>query len=191
MSRGRDKFAKFKKPIGTISKFYSFLPDKMLEHIWNRAERRYGYYGNVKRYCILKAKSKNCGDAVMIGPYVEIRSKENLSLGNNVSINRNSYIDAYGEIEIGNDVAIAHQCSIISFNHSSERCVSRSNLESIGKKITIGNNVWIGAGARILAGVTIGDDAIIAAGAVVTKDVAPETIVGGVPAKFIKNVYED
>ena len=54
--------------------------------------------------------------------------------------------------------------------------------------IHIGKNVWIGANATVLAGVTIGDGAIVAAGAVVNKDVAPRTIVGGVPAKLIKRI---
>jgi len=54
--------------------------------------------------------------------------------------------------------------------------------------IHIGKNVWIGANATVLAGVTIGDGAVVAAGAVVTKDVQPNTIVGGVPAKFIKKI---
>ncbi|WP_417510584.1 acyltransferase [Methylophaga sp.] len=57
--------------------------------------------------------------------------------------------------------------------------------------VTIEKNVWIGANATILPGVTIGEDAVIAAGAVVTKDVLPGTIVGGVPAKFIKNIDVD
>ena len=56
--------------------------------------------------------------------------------------------------------------------------------------IHIGKNVWIGANATILAGVTIGDGAVVAAGAVVTKDVEPNTIVGGIPAKIIKKIEE-
>ena len=54
--------------------------------------------------------------------------------------------------------------------------------------IHIGKNVWIGANATVLAGVTVGDGAVVAAGAVVTKDVEPNTIVGGVPAKLIKRL---
>ena len=56
------------------------------------------------------------------------------------------------------------------------------------KRIVVGKNVWIGSNATILAGVTIGDNAVVAAGAVVTKDVEANTIVGGVPAKFIKKI---
>ena len=70
-----------------------------------------------------------------------------------------------------------------------KRTQARGNL--LPGKITVGENVWIGANATILAGVTIGDGAIIAAGAVVTKDVQPNTIVGGVPAKYLKDVEID
>lgn len=57
--------------------------------------------------------------------------------------------------------------------------------------ITIGNNVWIGANVTILPGVTVGEDAVIAAGAVVTSDVAAGTVVGGVPAKFLKSIDDE
>ena len=59
-----------------------------------------------------------------------------------------------------------------------------------GKPIVIGKNVWIGANVTVLGGVTIGDNAIVAAGAVVTKDVPENTIVGGIPTKVIKSIYD-
>ena len=64
----------------------------------------------------------------------------------------------------------------------------RLTASNAGMPITIGNDVWIGGNSTILPGVTIGDGAVVAAGAVVTKDVEPNTIVGGVPAKVIKKI---
>lgn len=189
--RGRELFSKFSPVLNMISRIYRILPNVYTNHLWNKIQPKYGYFAMGIRYSILKAKCKSCGDCIMVGPFVEIRDMGKLSLGNGVSVNRGCYIDAFGEIEIGDHVAIAHNTSILSFNHTSKRGYNRGDLSSVGSKIKINDNVWIGAGVRILSGVTIGNDSIVAAGAVVTKDVEPEVIVGGVPAKYIKNVYED
>ena len=78
------------------------------------------------------------------------------------------------------------------FTYVSENLFNETSYaDDEGHKIVIGNDVWIGAGALLLAGVRIGDGAIVAAGAVVTKDVEPYTIVGGVPAKVIKKRFTD
>ncbi|GAB2518759.1 hypothetical protein GCM10027267_14350 [Paramicrobacterium agarici] len=97
------------------------------------------------------------------------------------------YLDASGGIEIGSDVSIAHSTTIMSTNHTwlDEKIPIRDQPVSLERTI-IENDVWIGAGVRILAGVTIGSGAVVAAGAVVTANVPAHTIVGGVPAKVIK-----
>ena len=77
---------------------------------------------------------------------------------------------------------IAANAQLISNNHDLQ-----DHALLICKPVHICRNAWIGAGATILPGVTVGENAVVAAGAVVTKDVAPNTIVGGNPAKFIKN----
>ena len=90
---------------------------------------------------------------------------------------------AAGGITIDDGVMIGPNVRIVTDNHDfANRMVLRC------KPVHIGRNAWIGVGAIILPGVTIGDNAVVAAGAVVTKDVAPNTIVGGNPAKFIKNI---
>lgn len=106
-------------------------------------------------------------------------------IGKNVFINFDCVFLDLGGITIEDDVFIAPKVSLLSEGHPTS-IKDRHSL--IPKAIHIKKNAWIGAGATILPGVTIGENAVVAAGAVVSKDVAPNTIVGGVPAKFIKNI---
>lgn len=110
---------------------------------------------------------------------------KNIHLGKNVFINCDCKFQDQGGIYIGNDVLIGHNVVLATLNHE-ENPEKRGNL--CPSPIKIGNKVWIGSNATILPGVTIGDGAIIAAGAVVTKDVSEKTVVGGVPAKLIKKI---
>jgi acetyltransferase-like isoleucine patch superfamily enzyme len=108
-----------------------------------------------------------------------------ISLGKNVFINHAcSFLDM-GGIVIEDDVLIGPKVNIITENHPSN---PGDRKALITKSVTIKRNVWIGAGAIILPGVTIGENSIVAAGAVVSKDVPANTIVGGIPAKFIKSI---
>ena len=112
---------------------------------------------------------------------------KNITLGKRVFINSGCCFQDQGGIEIGDDVLIGQQVVIATLNHdlSPEK---RGNM--MPKPVKIGNKVWIGAHATILAGVTIGDNSVVAAGAVVTKNVPPNTVVAGVPAKVIKEIGE-
>jgi acetyltransferase-like isoleucine patch superfamily enzyme len=107
------------------------------------------------------------------------------TIGKNVFINHGcSFLDL-GGITIEDNVLIGPQVKLVTENHP----VDPSNRKSLDlKSIHIGKNVWLGAGAIILPGVTVGENSIVAAGAVVTKDVPSNTIVGGVPAKVIKQI---
>ncbi|MBX3639271.1 MAG: hypothetical protein KF888_02005 [Nitrosomonas sp.] len=92
----------------------------------------------------------------------------------------------YGGVQIGSDVLMGPDVKIITRNHLFEDPTIRiSDQGTLFRTITIGNDVWIGANVIILPGVNIGNGSVIAAGAVVAKDVMPFTIVGGVPAKVI------
>lgn len=114
-----------------------------------------------------------------IGAYIVRPTK--LKIGSHTHLNRGCFIQCAAPIEIGDNVSISFRCNIIAGGHD----VNSPDFVGEHKPIKIGNHVWIGAAATILRGVTVGDGAVICAGAVVTKDVPPFAIVGGVPAKII------
>lgn len=110
---------------------------------------------------------------------------KNIQFGQNVFVNSGCHFQDQGGIKIGDGVLIGHNVVLATINHDLDSAQNRKNHYA---PITIGNHVWIGSNATILSGVTIGDWAVVAAGAVVTRDVPPRTIVGGVPAKVIKTI---
>lgn len=109
----------------------------------------------------------------------------NIHIGKNVFINSCCQFQDQGGIFIGNDCLIGHSVVMATLNHDFNPA-KRQNLHHA--PIKLGNGVWVGAHATITAGVTIGDNAIVAAGAVVTKDVPANVVVGGVPARIIKHI---
>lgn len=118
----------------------------------------------------------------LMAPTSVVRGK-NVKIGKNVVIQTNSLFMSAGGITIEDDVLVAANAQLISNNHAPEE-----HQILTCKPVVLKRNCWIGAGATILPGVTVGENAVVAAGAVVTKDVAPNTIVGGNPAKFIKSI---
>ncbi len=113
---------------------------------------------------------------------------KNITIGKNVFINSGCHFQDQGGITIGNDVLIGHNVVLATINHDLAPSQNRKNHYA---PITISNNVWIGSNATILPGIRIGEWAVVAAGAVVTKNVDPYTVVGGNPAKLIKTVEKE
>ena len=110
-----------------------------------------------------------------------------IKIGSNCSINPFCLLDGYGGITIGNNVRIANHTTIVSANHNfldKQKLIRQQGIT--GKGITIEDDVWIGAGARIMDGITIQKGAVIGAGSVVTKNIKSYSVVVGVPAKTIK-----
>ena len=110
---------------------------------------------------------------------------KNIHVGKNVFINSGCQFQDQGGIFISDGALIGHSVVIATLNHRMDPAHRQDLLHA---PVHIGKGVWIGAHATILAGVSIGDNAVVAAGAVVTKDVPPDTIVGGVPARIIKSI---
>lgn len=141
------------------------------------------------RYLCIQRLASSCGERVIVFPYVIIKNCENLCVGNNVSIHEFTYIDSFGGVPIGNGVAISHNVSIISFDHDiSNINYNHKDSGSISVKVSIEDNVWLGAGSRILKDVTIRTGSVVGAGFVVTKDCPAYTVFCGVPAKPVKSM---
>lgn len=112
---------------------------------------------------------------------------KNITVGKNVFINSGCHFQDQGGISIGDGTLIGHNVVLATLNHG----ISPDERHDLfPAPIHIGKNVWIGANATVLPGVTIGDNAVIAAGAVVTKDVPANVVVGGIPAKGICSVFD-
>lgn len=127
----------------------------------------------------------NVGEGFTLFPPFTSDCGANLHIGANVFVNSGCRFQDQGGIWIGDECLIGHNVVLASLNHPLDPDDRHSLLPA---PIRIGKNVWIGSNATVLAGVTIGDDAVVAAGAVVTKDVPARTVVGGVPAKVIKEL---
>ncbi len=110
---------------------------------------------------------------------------QNITIGQRTFINMGCSFQDWGGITIGDDCLIGHHCTICTVNHSK---VPERRGDMTCSPVAIGNKVWVGANVTILPGVSIGDGAIIAAGAVVNNDVPPNTIVAGVPARYLKQI---
>ncbi|AWG32045.1 DapH/DapD/GlmU-related protein [Burkholderia cenocepacia] len=127
-------------------------------------------------------------DGFMLIPPFHATGGAGMKLGRNVFVNQNCTFYDLGGLEIGDDVMIGPNVGLITSGHPVEPSRRRDGV--IAKPIVIERNVWIGAGATIIGGVTIGENAVVAAAAVVTRDVPPNTLVGGNPAKIIRSIAE-
>ena len=174
-----------------------------------------GAFGTVLRYKYWKARCRKCGAHISIDKGVTFMGAENIELGDHISLMARSYVYAHnggfvrignwvsvntnvqigaadsGEIIIGNDAIIGPNVVIRASNHVYDRVdIPIREQGHSGGKIVIEDDVWIASNAVVLPDVVIGKGAVVAAGAVVTSDVPPYKIVGGVPAKIIANRKE-
>ncbi len=184
---GQLKFKKYKFVILILVFLIKLFPKFLRVLLWDLILNYSQIFFIVIRYVIIKSMIKSCGDNVRVGENVRIINWDNLEIGNNVSIHTNSYIDAYGGIYIGSNVSIAHHCSIVSTNHKWDNDLIPIKYNNVScNPVFIDDDVWIGAGCRILSGSKIEKRSILAAGAVLNTNVPMNSIYGGIPAKLIK-----
>ncbi len=134
----------------------------------------------------LKKRLAACGDDVFLYPGVSFDVPETISIGSHSHIGERAHLRGSGKIVIGDWCQIANHVIITTGNHKMDGGLYYGNVAFAD--VIIGRNVWIGSNAIITPGVNIGDNSVIAAGAVVTRDVPMNVVVAGVPAKIIKRV---
>src|SRR6201999_1738083 len=122
---------------------------------------------------------------ILIPPFYTAGGDE-IRVGRNVFVNQNCTFYDLGGLDIADDVMIGPNVSLITASHALEP--SQRRAVTIGKPIVIERNVWIAAGATVIGGVTVGENSVVAAGSVVTRDVSPNTLVGGNPARDIRSI---
>ena len=127
---------------------------------------------------------------VSVGEHVSVRELHDIgsggiTIGQGTCLNANVLLDTSGRLTIGSNCMVSEGSAIYTHKHNLSSKIAWKG-GAIPLPVTVMDGVWIGARAIVLPGVTIGEGAVVAAGAVVTKDVEPWTVVGGNPAKFIK-----
>ena len=140
------------------------------------------------RAAILRWAGMTIGPGSIFGGPITIEGyfgAEIVQVGSDCVINRGAHFDATEKIEIGDRVAFGQDVIVLTASHESGDSSRRMGRMSQGP-VAIGDGAWVGARTIVLPGVTIGAGAVVATAAVVTADVAPDTLVGGVPARFIR-----
>jgi acetyltransferase-like isoleucine patch superfamily enzyme len=127
-------------------------------------------------------------DSFLLIPPFYTAGGDEIRVGRNVFVNQNCTFYDLGGLDISDDVMIGPNVSLITAGHPLEPSQRRT---TVGKPISVGRNVWIATGAIVIGGVTIGENSVVAAGAVVTKNVPANMLVGGNPARVIRSVGEE
>jgi maltose O-acetyltransferase len=143
----------------------------------------FGKTFNAVRVACVRRFVARCGNGLQIGPDVVLSRTS--AIGSRVTINENCSLQG---CEIGDDALIAPWCYVVTRNHRFDDLEIPISAQGYGEERPprIGRDVWIGARVMLLPGISVGDGAIVAAGAVVTRDVPPRAIVAGVPARVLR-----
>ena len=142
------------------------------------------------QYRHLKQMLGAVGERVWIAKTFNCDCGKNIFIGNDFTGNHNLTILDIREVYIGNNVMIGPNTLITTVGHPLSP-KGRRQYHAFAQPVRIGNDVWIGGNVTTLPGVTIGNNVVVAAGAVVTKDVPDNTLVGGVPARKLKEIEDD
>ena len=174
------------EPITPGGELHHFMHDLTEETLRLTAELNSSYHTQ-EEICALFARltGKPTPEGFRLFPPFYANLGRNITVGKGVFLNTGCHFGDQGGITIGDDTLFGSNVVLATVNHDFDPARRRTAYPS---PIVIGSNVWVGSSATILPGVTIGDGAIVAAGAVVTKDVPPNTVVGGNPARIIKTI---
>lgn len=167
------------------SLFYKYASAFVMEYVVNDILPHIPFW-NIRKI-ILKFAKLHIGKKSFIMKRVYMMSVSKIKIGSFTDINRDCFLDGRGGIIIGNNVSISHGVKIVTGGHDYQT----QHFNSIYKPVTIDDYAWLGIGCTILQGVRIGRGAVVCAGAVVTHDVKPYEVVGGIPARHIKNRNSD
>ena len=167
--------------------------------ILNKSNFQFGQNVTIESYTILDGYASEkiiLGDNAKIGMFSKLLSTSHLStygkglkMGNNSAIGDYTHFGAPGGIVIGNDVIMGSYISFHSENHNfsdTSKLIREQGVSHLG--IVLGNNIWVGAKVTFLDGCKIGDNSVVAAGAVVKGEFPPNAVIGGIPAKIIKTI---
>ncbi len=172
MSEERDKLRRLRRSLSDVRTYVHAL-------------RLLHYYG----YSHVQERRKmTMGPGTGFAPNVSIVNGERISIGRDCHIGERCYLwagDATGRVVIGDNVSLAPEVFIIASDYGFSRGVPFRQQPKVERDVVIGDDVWLGARAVVTAGVTIGSGCIVGAGAVVTRDLPPDAIAVGVPAKPI------
>jgi acetyltransferase-like isoleucine patch superfamily enzyme len=150
------------------------------------AEMNNGYHTEAEvRDCLREITRSQVPDTVRVFTPLNINYGPGVRFGDDCFLNFGCTLLAIGGITIGDGAFIGPHC-VLATEYHPEEPARRHQL--LTKPIVIGQNAWLGANVTVLAGVTIGDNAIVAAGSIVTKDVPPDAVVAGAPARFIREI---
>lgn len=154
---------------------------------WWEAVTRWmpGHVGKLVRRVLISRALERCGPGLVVAEYVHLHRPRRISAGSRLWLGRYCQINAEAGVTFGDDVMLGPFVTVTSVNHGLRTGAAMRDQSLDGATVTIADDVWIGAHVSILPGVTVADGAVIGAGAVVTKDVPPRAIVGGVPARVI------
>lgn len=139
---------------------------------------------------IIKNLLKKTGDMITITPPFWCDYGYHIEVGNNFYSNHNLVIQDGGGVIFGDDVFVGPNCCFTTAEHAIDPEMRKAGIE-IAKPIKVGNNVWIGAGAIILAGVEIGDNTVIGAGSIVTKSIPSNVVAVGNPCHVLRKISDE
>lgn len=177
------------KPVEGGGEIHQFMHTVSQEALKITAEINSGYHEPAElRELFSKLIGKPVDESFAFFPPFYTDCGKNITIGKNVFLNMGCKFQDQGGIFIDDGVLIGHNVVLATLNHAMDPA-DRATM--IPAPIHIGKRVWIGANATVLPGVTIGDGAIVAAGAVVTKDVPENTVVGGVPARVMRKIGKE